>query len=155
MLAVGGNSVWFKSCLNYFSKQYKMYCIGLAGHIKTKPEVAPILFCAPSFSGLKSITCLFWISFRGHSTVAGSPNSEVCLHNTCKLSLKGYRWQPHHLYHECPASYVWSLHGVRKSNSAREKKRAVPERALFYHGVEKYILLGLLIPNVVNNSFSI
>lgn len=45
MLAVEENSVWFfKTCLNCFSKQYKMYCIRLMGRIKTKPEVAPILF---------------------------------------------------------------------------------------------------------------
>lgn len=143
MLAVEENSMWFKTCWNYFSKQYKMYCIRLMGHIKIKPEVAPIFFL-PHFSGVKSITCLFWISFRGCTTVAGSPSSEVCLHNTCKLSLKGYRWQLHHLSHECPISYIWSLHGVRKLNSVRKKKKAIPIKGFLLPRCWKIYVLMLV-----------
>lgn len=129
--------MWFKTCRNHFSKQYKVYCIRLMGQIKTNSEVAQTLY-PPSLSGVESMPCLFWNSFRGHSTVAGSQNSEVCLHNAYKLSLKGYRWQLHHLCHECAVSYIWSLHSVRKSNSAR-KKLSKPIKGFLFTMVLKYI----------------
>lgn len=152
MLAVEGNSVWFQTCLGYFSKQHKMHWIGLMGHTETKPEVARVLFPPLFWSRVNYVLILD--SFQRPLNGGWSPNGEVCLHNTYTSNLKGYRWQLHHSCQECSVSYIWSLHGVRKSSSARKKVNN-PVKASFYHGVEKYIFLCLLIWNVANNSFSV
>lgn len=152
MLAGEGDSVWFQTCLNYFSKQHKMRCIGLMGHVETKPEVAPDLFLPLFWSRVNYVLILD--SFQRPLHGGWSPNGEVCLHHTYTSNLKGYRWQLHHSCHECSVSYSWSLHSVRKSSSARKKVNN-PVKASFYYGIEKYIFLCLLIGNVANNSFSV
>lgn len=69
MPAVEGSSVWFQTCLDYFSKQHKMRCIGLMGHVETKPEVARVLFPPPflessqlrAYSGFLSEAAQRWL----------------------------------------------------------------------------------------------